>query len=438
MVYHKDLVKRGVLKANKIGKILEVGEKLVIIDDLKALYTKYEIQRKANQLQAQFFKLNETTDAVFSFVSLPEYLEPMAIGIFTFLQVDYDLVIWNQPVVDWSDKGFYGGYQKIIMQSQPNFGLNPELNSNLVDPIKFFATFSIFFTSLLISDIWVGLVVLIVSGIASLFQKKLLLQNNLIYTQVLVGLLSSIFGVILGRFGGNLLALGHSFSTIDRVSSVVSSIQLVGLYEVKNKAILPINSLMASNGLSLDFLLLVGFGAVALGFLVLSYLVEICKKYFNPHFKLNKSNNPELRSKLSNTLSKILASIFRIKTWVSLLRFLFQFVLQFVIQFSQLFGLLIVPLGYEMATSFLNNLLSNFFRNGQNINQNVFGLVELVGFVVLHFLLALVLWQISFKLTNKVFCDCFLRLFDNSTDSSLANFRGKIFKSTAKYKWWQF
>lgn len=440
LVYHKDLIKRGVLKSHKIG------DKLVIIDDLKALYTKYEIQKKANYLQSQFFKLNKTTNAAFGFISVPEYLEPLAIGVFSFLQIDYELVVWEYEIVDWNNRGSYVGYQNLIKQNNPYFRLNSGLA--VINPTKFFACFSIFFTALVISDIWAGFVIVLISGCLSLLQKKIQLKHSIIYTQIWTGLLATIFGVILGRFGGNLLTLDSiifsNLSFVKDLSNVISSFQLISLYEVKNKMFLPLNQLIAMQNWNLDVVFVSGFIIIILIVLLLSYLFDIQKK-----FRQGEAKKSSLSMVFTvNIILLIGISIGFVPFWVFVIALFLLFIFQiplslgqkarnfvtdtyglaglvgFIFKFSQLFSLLLLTLVYEIVTSFLNHS----FILGSLDSLGNFG--SLFGFVFVHTLVVLIFWQISFKVVNKLFLNYFLGLFDNP--------RGKIFDSVGKYKWWQF
>jgi hypothetical protein len=418
-VYHKDLIKRGVIK----------NDKLTILEDLKALYTKYEIQKKANQAQAQFFRLNPTTDALFGFVSVPEYLEPMANGILTFLQVDYDTIKWETAVLDWKSRELFSPYQKLIKESKPDF----RFNFGFVDPARFLALFATFCVGFIFSDILAGLVIIAVSVLLFVLRKTYPLKKQFVYLQFYAGLVSILFGLVLGRFGGNLLAQSWLKNTpFEVLQKILNSFQLLDLYEVK-QSFLPINTLINQNKIELDWLVVGGFLGLSLTVFAINFWVLSSNKM--------KENQPKEALLSIICLSNLVMLGLVTTGFLPILSIVFSLGVLLVFQtnsnfqiklksfFTGNFGIVGIGnliLKLACMCSFFG--LSLFYGGMCSlINQSFGGMV--LNILVAHIVLVFFVWQTALALANRIFINEFLEFFD------IGN--AKIFRPIGKFKWWK-
>lgn len=413
------------LQQKSILKKTKSGWDITILKDLKALYTKYEISQKTQSIRENIFRLTSDSNALFACFIVPQDDFEAVEKKLNQSGIDYEVTTWVKPII------FESGV------SQEDF---TDLSISSFDSkfLWILGLFSFLFSSIVIHDTLIGLMILLISLLAQKFDLKYKNMSG----QMWLGFGSIITGIISGSFGSNLLSI-LSKSSIESVQIISNNLEIFfGLFKIvdwtgENLSLL-VNSTVDGKTEALHSWLFIIFCTLVCIVFFVAQMIRIIKD-----FALN--NNKKAVAGLVFLVNLIISffcivglipiwtvaiSIFgllvyqpQLKFGPKIMSFLFgQYGLIgflkkafWALSFFSLFGIMI---GY---TSLLNL-----------INKSLEGNLILLGFA--NILVSIIVWQVTFAIAKRVLRENFLEYF--VPRASKANQR--IFNPITKYKYWRF
>jgi hypothetical protein len=215
--------------------ILYKGQ-LTILRELKAAYTKLQIEQTISLLHSNFFILKQDSNAVFALLSISSNQLSALETIFVETGINWQVHSWLQPIVTWNSSN-----SKLNLLIQDYY--IPEAKT--LAGLNLFVVFWSILVGYIMADILAGLVFVSLSLLFKLLPKSklmwLIARTQLFYC----GLSAIIFGLIFGQFAGrSVLNLGF-----------LSFFRNFQLLEFGNSSsLLPLNQLLSQQLPNLNWL----------------------------------------------------------------------------------------------------------------------------------------------------------------------------------------
>lgn len=190
-----------------------------LISGFKASLTKLQIQKRSEHLRSKFFKINTDSQAIFALISIsPDSFESL-FAILDTLKIEFEIYDWVEKIRSWDE-------------DESSLAVLPIIKNNLIPNSNFRLSFRLFkIATVLVSGIIIGDLLF---GICLILFWLFFRSQKTISTEwkihskniLLIGLISSLIGVVEGRFGSNLL---ENFSAINNLFKSFRLIDLNGM-----------------------------------------------------------------------------------------------------------------------------------------------------------------------------------------------------------------
>lgn len=418
------IINKKFLQQKSILKKVKNKWQVTILRDLKALYTKYEIEFKLPLIRQRLFKVDKNSQIMFA--------------CFVILKKDVDIVLKNlksqeidYEITSWTKKTFVP-----IVKRQLVFNLQANSINSRWSKIVIFVYYLL--SAVVIHDIFVGIIILFISLVGYRFELK----SRVFVSQIWTGLGAIIVGIIGGSFAGNMLqVLSMSKYFIVKEGSI-ALLNFLSLFQVvdwtnQNQNFL-INFSLLSKSIQPSAILSVAFITITSIIIIFAHVIEMIKDFRNNQFK-----QAMVRAIFTLTIIFwVLTLLGYAPFWLVLISIsgliLYQLDLQitsklktFIIGEFGLFGLVRLFIrSLWFGTVFGILTLSTIVFNNINslIGDNV--LVLLIADIIV----SLLLWQITAFLVAKALK---VNLVDQIEDSS-GIITDKRFNPISNYKYWKF
>jgi hypothetical protein len=424
-LYKNSIVNKKFLQQKSVLKKTKSGWEVTIIKDLKALYTKYEINQKIKVITSKVFRLTSDSDALFVCFISPAKDFGTVKALLDRNQIDFEITTWVKSIAfsEVNDQEEFVGFT--LSDFDRKF-------------VWIFNLFSFVFCSIVIHDVLVGIIILLMSLIAQRFDLK---YRNM-SSQMWVGFGAIITGIIGGSFGSNLLQV-LSVSLVELVKNISQSLlSFFGLFKIVDwsdtgKSFV-INMIADFQVNLLHSGLVFGFGALSLFVVFIGIMIRIIKDF-----------------KFNNLKKGVTGIVFLLNLIVA--GFCFAGLLPYWTLIISCFALLIYQPPFKLAGKVPSFLFGQYGVVGfvekacrtllfslmfglmigssaalNSINNRFSG--NTLALILVNIIFALVIWQLTFVLTNKALCGNFLLYFVPKTKNS----KQRLFDPITKYKYWRY
>jgi hypothetical protein len=419
------IVNKKFLQQKSILKKIKGGWEVTILKDLKALYTRLEIESKILEIKKKTFRLTNDSDSLFvCFIAGKVDVDKVS-SLLDDNQIDFEMTTWIKPII--FDENANTPHFKGLVFENVDRGF-----------MWIFYLFNIIFCSIILHDILFGLIILLISMASFRFETR----TKLMSSQMWVGFGSIVIGIISGNFGGNLLKV-WSISSNEFIKKLsLEAINFLSLFKIvdwtNSTPNYLINTFFVDHSRSLYLFFVFGIMAAGLMVVFLALTSKIIKDL--------QTGQPKVAiTGILYVFNIIVAGIILaglIPNWFILVTLFGLFIYQWQLSFgskikSFIFGSygvlgsilnlikvlwFCVIIGLSIGSSALVNVANEYF------NSNVF--VQ----IILNFVFAIVLWQVTFVAVQKSMKSNFLDYFVQNINKS----NQRYFDPITKYKYWKF
>jgi V/A-type H+-transporting ATPase subunit I len=236
-----------------------------IYNKLAALHGYLELENKTGSQLSKFFKLKAEDTAIFSFISVIENQSEDLEKVFNDLNIPFEIVNWNQDIVDWQNRGGLKAFQSVAQ----SIGTIDRKES---DPTKILAIFFMIFFAFCLNDAIYGLILASFTGYLLFFKKVKKEFYNIFSIFFYSGILTVLLGMLTNSWAGDLfnsnltkgiLGLENQLST--PINDVLKNFQLIDVLAADSDA--PINIYLKENLGGLNPIVAMVLIAVSIGLL---------------------------------------------------------------------------------------------------------------------------------------------------------------------------
>ena len=235
------------------------GKKLLILKEICAYFTKFEMIKKIHYLTANFFTIKDNSQAIFALLCVPTHQEKKLESILKKLDINFEKHDWSENIITWQ---IPKNQEPILNYLVKNKLFTPQsgFKYNLWWPIACI----ILFSGVIISDVFYGLILLVFCFIFEYQKSSSKSWRCNIKSLLPVSIVAILSGIITGNFAGSFLVNSNPLKVF------LSNFQLISFFD--NKINLPINQLLIKANIPILYFVLVFFLAI--------FGINVCIQFF--------------------------------------------------------------------------------------------------------------------------------------------------------------